>query len=124
MSQLTVPSEQTITWRPLATDVSQAFFISDARYLVKSIREVHTSPSASGTLNLEKLSGTVTPGGGTLMLASPIDLTSTPNQVSTGDLTANMLDRYINPNERVSAVFGGTLTGLLGCVITLTLQRA
>ncbi len=123
MSRIINPDVFPVTYRPSATDVSGAFFVADAPYVVVSIKESHRVVSLSGTLNVEKLTGTAVPGSGASLLSSNISLTGTVNAVTAGSLTSTTSDLYLAVGDRLGGVLGGVLTGLSGCVVTVALRR-
>lgn len=123
MSRLITPQTQSVVWRPMATDLTQTIFIADANYLVTAAREVHGVVSVSGTLMPQKLTGTTAPGSGLALLSATFDLTMTAHTVTSATLTSTMADRFLVPGDRIGGVLAGTLTGLLGCVMVITLQR-
>lgn len=112
-----------VEWRPISTDVTKNIFIADAAYLVTAIREVHGTASSSGTLQIEKLTGTTAAGSGTNMMTGTINLAATANTVVSGTLTATTATLTLAVGDRIGGVLGGTLTSLAGCSIVITLQR-
>lgn len=123
MSQIIHKHSEQIIWRPLATDVSQVIWISDASYVITAVRQVHGVASVSGALNIEKLTGTTASGSGTALLTSTLDLSLVANTVRSGSLTSNAADKSLVTGDRIGAVLSGTLTGLVGCVLAISLQR-
>lgn len=100
-----------------ANSVTTPVFIADKAYQVVSVTEVHSVVSSSGTLVVEKDTGTTAPGSGTSLFASgSLDLTSAINVPVTKALTATVATLKLAAGDRISFVFGGTLTGLVGAV--------
>lgn len=122
-AQVNLNSVKSVEWRPLSTDTTRNIFIADAAYLVTAVREVHGTASSSGTLNIEKLTGTTAAGSGTAMLTGTISLAGTANTVLSGTLTATTATLTLAAGDRIGGVLAGTLTNLAGCVVVLTMQR-
>lgn len=122
-TQVNLASSRSIEWRPLATDASRNVFIADAAYLVTAVREVHGVASTSGTVTIEKLTGTTAAGSGTAMLTSTISLAGTANTVVSGTLSATEATLTLAAGDRIGGVLAGTLTNLAGCVIVITMTR-
>jgi len=116
-------SSDKIEWRPISTDTTKNLFIADAAYLVTAIREVHGTASTSGTLQIEKLTGTTAAGSGTNMMTGTVSLSATANTVVSGTLTATTATLTLAAGDRIGGVLAGTLTNLAGCVIVISLQR-
>ena len=106
-----------------ASSVSQSVFIADAAYNVASIQEVHGTASSSGTLMLEKLTGTTAPGSGTASLTGTMSLSGTANTVVSGTLNADA-SIVLAAGDRLGLKFAGTMTSLANAVVTITLTRA
>lgn len=106
-----------------ATDLSQAIFTADAGYVVSNISVVWgVAGGAAAVLNVEKLTGTTAPGGGTTMQGGTVDLTATANTVTTPALTATASVLQLASGDRIGIKLAGVLTGLLGCVVTITMR--
>ena len=81
--------------------------------------------STSGTLQIEATPSGTAVGSGTNLLASALALSGTANTTTyaypSGSVSqSNMV---INNGESLSAIFGGTLTSLAGCTITVMIGR-
>ena len=101
-----------------ATVVTQPVFIADTTYQVTGAKCIPSIISVSGTFQVTVESGTTAAGSGTSQLSSTISLSGTANTVVSGALIG--LPTTINAGDRISAKFGGVLTGLLGnCTIYL-----
>lgn len=107
-----------------ALSVSTALFIADAAYQVVSVRASWgVVGGALAALNIEKLTGTTAPGSGTAVLTADLDLTGTVNTVNTGTLTGTVGNLQLAAGDRLGCKLSGVLTGLVGCVLTVTLKR-
>lgn len=93
-------------------------FIADTTYQVTGTKCIPSILSISGTLNVTVDTGTQAAGAGTSQLTGTVNLAGTVNTVVSGTVIGS--PTTINAGDRVSAAFGGTLTGLLGnCTIYL-----
>lgn len=106
---------------------TKSFFVANKACRITSIQEVHaTAGTAAGavTLQVTKESGTTTAGNGTALLTATFDLKGTANTVQTGALNTNYDVVFLNPGDRLSVVFTGTLTSLAGVAVTVELEHA
>lgn len=107
-----------------ALDVSKTIFIADAAYQVTKITCAWgTAGGAGAAATVEKLTGTTAPGGGTAMQTSAFDLTTTANTVGTATLSGTVASLQLAAGDRLGIKLAGTLTGLVGCCITVSLRR-
>lgn len=107
-----------------ALSVSTALFIADAAYQVTAVRVVWgVAGGLAAALNIEKLTSTTAPGSGTAILSSDIDLTATANTVTSGSLTGTVGNLQFATGNRLGVKLTGTLTGLVGCAVSVTLKR-
>lgn len=107
-----------------ALSVSSSLFVADAAYQIISCKAVWgVAGGLAAVLNVEKLTGTTAPGSGTALLSSNIDLTATANTVVSGTLTAVTADLQLAAGDRIGVKLGGTLTGLVGCNLVITVKR-
>jgi len=78
-----------------------------------------STASISGTLQLEKLTGTTAPGAGSNILTTAFSLSSTANTVTTKitrDMTAS---RVFKQGDRLALKGAGTLTNALNLAVTI-----
>lgn len=107
-----------------ALSVTTSILVADAAYQITAVKAVWgVAGGLAAVLNVEKLTGTTAPGSGTALLSSDIDLTGAANTVNTGALTATAGNLQLAAGDRIGCKLGGTLTGLIGCVLTITLKR-
>lgn len=118
-----VPIIEYITYAPIVTDVSKAIFVAIEAIQVTSVREVHGIASVSGTLQIEKLTGTTAPASGITMLTGTINLAATANTVVSGTLTGTTSTLQLAAGDRIGIVLAGTLTSLVGSIIQITFKR-
>jgi len=78
-----------------------------------------TAASTSGTLQLEKLTGTQAPGGGLTILDSTVSLAGTANTLVTRNQRQMTSARVFLEGDRIALLDGGTLTNLRDLVITI-----
>lgn len=105
------------------TDVSKTVFVAPEALQVTAIRVAYGVVSLSGALTVEKLTSTTAPGSGTAMLTGTLDLTTTANTVLSGALTGTTSTLQLAAGNRIGVVLSGTLTGLIGANLTISLQR-
>jgi hypothetical protein len=106
-----------------ATDASRHIFMAHRACRVKSVKYVHTTGSTSGTLQIEKLTGTTAAGSGTVLLTGTIDLSATTvaNTVTSGALIATVASLTLAAGDRLSIKIGGTMTSIAGAVVSVML---
>lgn len=109
--------------RVVATSTSFTLWTADAAYIVTGATAVWGTASSSGTLQLEKATGTQATGSGTNLLTGTVDLSTAANTVNSGTLVATAATLTFASGNRLNAVLGGTLTGLANCCITVGLRR-
>ena len=109
-----------------ATDASRAVFIATRACRLKAVSYMHTTGSTSGTLQIEKLTGTTAAGSGTVLLTGTIDLSATTvaNTVVTGTLIATVASLTLAAGDRLSVKIAGTMTSLVGAIVTLMVAPA
>lgn len=83
------------------------------------VTECHSVASTSGTLQLEKLTGTAAPGAGSTILATTISTAGAANTVITREKTKLTSARVFKEGDRLALIDGGTLTNLVGLQVTL-----
>ena len=118
-----VPTTMYVSVPLFVTDVSKTIFIASEAVQLVSVRCVYNIVSISGTLDIEKLTGTTAPGSGTSILQSTLDLTTSANTVLSGSLTSTTANLQLAAGNRLSVKLGGTLTGLVGATVTLGFRR-
>jgi len=107
---------------PTATlAVSADIFVSDGYYRIRDVREAHSVASSSGTLQVEVLTSGQDADAGIDQLTGTINLAATADTPIKGTVIAE--PTLIKPGDRVGVVFGGTLTSLIGCCVTIHLER-
>ncbi len=105
-----------------ADHISRNVFVADRAYRLVSVEEAHVTASTSGTLQVNKCTGTQAPSAGTNMLTSTISTAGTANTVVSGTLSATDAARLLADGDRIGLVTGGTVTNIAGGVVTLTLR--
>ena len=104
---------------------TQSIFVANRPYKVVAIRQVHSTAGSDGgavTLSVSKDTGTAAPGAGTGILTATFNLKGTANTVQTGALSATEADLILAAGDRLSLVYGGTLTAVAGVVVTFELE--
>lgn len=125
VNSVIVPQTKTLSFplNALNIAVSSALFIADEAYQITAVRAAWGVASVSATFNIEKLTGTTAPGSGTALLQSVIDTSTTANTVNTGTLTGTIGSLQLAVGDRVGVKIAGTITSLVGGVLTITLKR-
>jgi hypothetical protein len=100
-------------------------------YKLLRVYEEHTVVSTSGTLALRKVTASATAPGAAagatvieLLNATTIDLAAVVNTAQTPLLIASEASRSFVTGNKLGAKYGGTLTGLAGCLLTLVFRKA
>lgn len=107
-----------------AASVAQPIFIADVPYTVIGATEVHAVVGGSGaTVTVEHLTGTQAPGSGTVIFSAPLSLLTTVNTVQKATLTTTTSALKLAAGDRLNTIFAGTLTGLAGGFLQLSLVR-
>ena len=96
-----------------------------APYPCKLVRVsvVFQTASSSGTLNVEKCPVGTAAGSGTDMLSSTISLAGTAAVTVNGTLTTTQSTLKLAATDRLALDFGGTVTNLANCFVTIHLRR-
>lgn len=96
------------------------FWIAPFECTVTEVREVHQTASTSGTLQIEKLTGTQALGGGVNVLNATISLSATADTVVTGTLSTVPADIRLVRGNRLAMEVAGTLTS--GVNVTVVIE--
>lgn len=104
-----------------ATDATRTLMVATRPLRVKAASVVWTTGSTSGTLQLEKCTGTTAPGSGTALLTGTVSLSGTGNTVASGTLVATVASITFAAGDRLGIVIAGTMTNLVGCRLTVAL---
>jgi hypothetical protein len=112
-----------LTFAVAAADVSEARFIADEDYVLVKVERRFRVASTSGTLMLERTGDGTAPGSGTNMLASTMALSGTANTKTAGALHATLANTRLPRGQSLNFVIAGTMTNLLGAVVTVVLRR-
>lgn len=103
-----------------ATDATRTVFVATHPCKVIAVSEVHSTASSSGTLTLEKCTGTTAPGSGSVLLNATVSLAGTANTVLSGlVLTTGVATLAVG--DRLSVKIAGTMTSLAGSLVTIML---
>ena len=108
------------------TAVSQAFYIAPYPVEVVGIYDTYAVNSTSGNMIVEKTpaSGNTAVGSGNnLMTAVSNWATNANNSVTTDTLVTTTSFLQLAKGDRLSAIFAGTKTGLIGGVVAVQLKR-
>lgn len=102
------------------TNFDVCFPVSRPCELAK-VRVCYSAASISGTLQVQRLTGTTAPGAGTNLFSTAIDLSATANTVyerNETDFVTNASRVFVD-GDRLSFNDGGVLTGLANLSVTL-----
>lgn len=121
----TIPQDVIVCRRIAAAGdaIDQNLFIADTDYEVVGVQAVWGVASSSGTLQIEKCTGTTAPGSGTDLLSSTINTAGTANTVASGSLTTTVASKRLTSGDRLALDFGGTVTNLVNLVVVVRLKR-
>ncbi len=100
-----------------ATDASRAVFIANRAMILKTVKAVFSTASSSGTLQIEKLTGTTAAGSGTNLLTGTMSLSGTANTVVSGTLIATIASLTFAAGDRLGVVIAGAMTSLVNCKV-------
>lgn len=98
--------------------VTRCVFVCTRPMRLKAFSSVHGVASTSGTVTVEKLTGTTAPGSGTALLTGTVSLSGTANTVANGTLITTVASLTFAAGDRVGFVFAGTMTNLVGAAMT------
>lgn len=98
-----------------------AFFIATRPLEVMEIHAVWSVASTSGTLQVERLSGTTTEGSGSTILKSTINLAGTA-KVVVARKTVELQNTILEIGDRLALIDAGTLTNQSNLIITIVLK--
>jgi hypothetical protein len=118
--------EVALTGLNATTAVSQAFYIAPYPVEVVGIKDTYAVNSTSGNMIVEKtpISGNTAVGSGNnLMTAVSNWATNANNSVTTETLVTTKSFLQLTTGDRLSALFAGTLTGLIGGTVQIQLKR-
>lgn len=88
---------------------------------VLEIREVHGTASTSGTVNVEKLTGTTAKGADLAICVAAFSTAGTANTVLT-KVGTSLQNRQLAAGDRLALVSGGTLTNGKDLQVTIYLK--
>jgi hypothetical protein len=112
-----------ITEALTATDATRVVYVVTHPCKLVAVSEAHTTASSSGTLTLEKLTGTTAPGSGTAMLTATISLAGTANTVLSGTPVSDVSILTLAAGDRLALKIAGTMTSLAGSRVSIMLAQ-
>jgi hypothetical protein len=107
-----------------ATDATRTIFIANRAMRLKAVSRIFSTASTSGAVTVSKDTGTTAPGGGTALLTGTLALSGTANTVVNGTLISTTATLQLAAGDRIAIVISGTMTNLVGGILTLSLERA
>jgi len=106
-----------------AASVNSTLFIAPVGYRVQSITETHSVAGGTGaTCHLEVIPSGTANGSGTTIAGTTLALTGAANVIQKATPTSTT-GATIPAGSRLGVVVGGTLTGLAGGVLQVSLVR-
>jgi hypothetical protein len=95
------------------------------KYALMGVAVRFSTTSTSGTLQIEKTPSATAVGSGTNILSGTVSLSGTANTVVFGYPSSSVAaaTNLLSNGDSFSAIFAGTLTGLVGMTITLYIAR-
>jgi len=117
---------QSVTVRLKSTDAATAgnygtFFIATRPVEVMEIHAIWATASTSGTLNVERLTGTTAEGSGDDIIGTAVAMSGTANTVNVKK-TSDITNRQLATGDRLALVDAGTLTNQVNLVVTVVLK--
>ncbi len=101
-----------------AANYDQVFTVRHPMEILR-VSECHSTASTSGTLQIEKLTGTQAPGAGVAIMKTTISTAGAANTVITREGFELTSDRQFREGDRIALIDGGNLTNLVGLHVTL-----
>jgi len=98
-------------------------FIANFGITISSISVVWGVSSTSGTLNIERLSGTESLDTGDEIIKTSIATSGTPNTVNKKESNRELKNQILKAGDRLALKDGGTLTNLEDLCITIYFKR-
>lgn len=119
-----IPQDLILTLRvPAAADaITLNFWNCNDDYEFVGIREVHGTASTSGTVTVEKCTGTTAPGAGTA-ISSAVSTAGAANTVVAGTLAGTQAQRRFTVGDRLTLKWAGTVTNLVNSFVTVYLKK-
>lgn len=105
------------------TSVNQSLYIAPYPVEVVGVTAAFAVNSTSGNIMVEKTPGTTAVGSGNNMLTAVISTAGANNTVNTPTLVTTSGFLQLAKGDRISAVFAGTETGLIGGYLQIQLKR-
>ena len=118
-----VPQYKDIVIPINAASVDQWAFIAKYACQVTNVSVIYTVAGGAGaTVDIKKSTSVQAPASGTTMLDAVVDLTATANTVYTPTLAAAAACQLASGNT-IGIDLSGTLTGLVGGIVVITMMR-
>jgi|GEM_PF-6690387 len=95
------------------------------QYSLVSVSVRFGTASTSGTLQIERTPSGTAVGSGTNLLSGTVSLAGTANTVVNGFPSSSLsaANRILAAGDSLSLIFGGTLTNLANCTVTIAVAR-
>lgn len=106
-----------------AASASQTCFISNGNYLVTDVKVCFGTASSSGTLQIEKATGTQAVASGTNILTGTVSLAGAAATSLSGTIVGGLTTPVLAAGDRLNIILAGTLTSLANCCVNIYLAR-
>lgn len=113
---------ETVNVSLTATDATRTVYVATYPCKLTYVNRVFSTASTSGTLTLEKCTGTTAPGSGTALLTATVALSGTANTTVAGTPVATTAVNMA-VGDRLGIVIAGTMTSLAGCVVGIQVAQ-
>lgn len=106
-----------------AEAVSHIIFTAPYDCEVVSVAARHATASTSGTMNLVKVASGTAVASGTTILSATMSNAGTANANVSGVMKTGIGDRVIPQGSSLGLLFAGTVTNLVGLVVTVVMRQ-
>ena len=103
--------------------VDTCVFIARYEYVISSFTVRYAVASTSGTVTLDVVDSGEAPSAGTSALSTTVSLSSTADTNISGTLSTTQTDRLLSAGQSLALNFGGTMTSIIGLVVSVSLRR-
>ena len=118
-----VPQYRIITVPLDAATVDKWVFVADAAYMLDSAEYIFSVTSTSGTVDIKKSTSVQAPASGATMLTGTGSLAGTANTVNALTPHGTGGNKSLADGNTMSVCVTGTMTGLVGGILTIRMKR-
>lgn len=105
-----------------ADDAEVVIFIAPIKMVLEKVVQRHGtagSDASAVSLQLEKTASGTAAAGGTVLLATALNMKATADTVQTAELVESEATRTLNAGDAISLDYAGTTTGLANITLTM-----